>query len=248
MARHLTQITTPLKQYLSARFSKQWRLDKSINIAETQKLPAPLFIAQMRGEAILKNEFFHTLEQKQINDPQSQYYAWQQLISAGRCIQEVIENSGATTFFHLNTQSDYAKQCYNVYCIILWDAAANNNKLKNNLTSGLINHYFPTLYPNKAKEKSPEQLKKEVAKQLSQQWQLKAEIKESFTTEEEVTFSIIAKIKGYSGVTLITTTGKRLNNTRLKAYKQCIEQLNQAPLVKPTPLSTLKKSPVTPFN
>ncbi len=248
MARHLTQITAPLKQYLSARFSKQWRLDKNINMAETNKLPAPLFIAQMRGEAILKNEFFSTLEQKQINDPQSQHYAWQQLIGAGRCLQEVIENSTATTFFHLNTQTEYALQCYNVYCIILWDAANNNVSLKEKLTSGLINHYLPTLYPSKAKDKTPEQLKKEIAKLLAQQWQLKPEIKESFETkEEEVTFSLNAKLARYSTTTLITITGKRLNNTRLKAYKQCLLQLKREPTPLPKALTTLKKEQTAPL-
>jgi len=249
MARHLTQITAPLKQYLSARFAKQWRLDKNINMAETDKLPAPLFIAQMRGEAILKSEFFSTLEQKQINDPQSQHYAWQQLISAGRCIQEVIENSTATTFFHLNTQTDYALQCYNAYCIILWDAANTNESLKAKLTSGLINHYLPTLYPTKAKDKTPEQLKKEIAKLLTQQWQLKPEIKESFETkEEEVIFSLKAKLARYSTTTLITITGKRLNNTRLKACKQCLTQLKEQATPLPKALSTMKKDKTAPLS
>lgn len=38
MARHLTQITNPLKQFLSVRFTKQWRLDKNINLADTKQL------------------------------------------------------------------------------------------------------------------------------------------------------------------------------------------------------------------
>ena len=248
MARHLTQITAPLKQHLFPRFSQQWRIDKNINLADTDQLPAPLFIAKTRGEAILKSEFFNTLEQKKINDPQSQYYAWQQLIGAGRCLQEVIENSGATAFFHLNTQTDYALQCYNAYCIILWDAANNNKALKNTLTNGLVNHYFPTLYPNKAKDQTPAQLKKDLAKLLTKQWQLKPEIKESFeTNENEVTFSLLAKLPRHSATTLISITGKRLNNTRLKAYKQCLTQLTKQPIALPSILTPHKKTPMAPL-
>ena len=64
MAHHLYQITNPLKQYLSSRFSKQWRLNKSIDLADTDNLPAPLFVAQVRGAAILKECFFKELDQK----------------------------------------------------------------------------------------------------------------------------------------------------------------------------------------
>jgi hypothetical protein len=248
MARHLTQITAPLKEYLTTRFINQWRLAKSINIADIEKLPAPLFIAQMRGDAILKHELFTTLEQKQISDPVSQQYAWQQLLTSGNCLQEVMENSGATTFFHLNTEKDYAKQCYNAYCIILWDATVNNNKLQNNLTSGLVNHYLPTLYPSKAKDKTPEQLKKDIAKSLAQQWHLKPEIKESFiTTEEGVTFSITAKAKGYSTTTLTTVNGKRLNITRNKAYNTCLKQVQSTTIPLPNALTALKQQTPKPF-
>ena len=81
----------------------------------------------------------------------------------------------------------------------MWDATANNNTLKSNLTIGLVNHYLPTLYPTKAKDKTPEQLKKEITKLLTQQWQLKPEIKESFETKEgEVTFSLNAKLARYT--------------------------------------------------
>ena len=160
-----------------------------------------------------------------------------------------MENSGATSFFYLNTESGYATQCYNAYCIILWDAVANNNKLKINLTSGLVNHYLPTLYPNKAKEKTPEQLKKDIAKCLAQQWHLKPEIKESFTTAEEgVTFSLTAKVKGYSTTTLITLQGKRLNITRTKAYKACLAHLNHAPKALPQALSAKKKDKSAPLS
>lgn len=248
MARHLTQITNPLKQFLSARFTKQWRLDKNINLADAAKLPAPLFVAQMRGEAHLKTAFFTALEQKQITDPISQQYAWQQLITKGNCLKEIMENSGAAAFFHLNTQTDYIQQCYNAYCIILWDTAINQSPLENTLTTGLVNHYLPTLYPSKAKSKTPEQLKKEIAKLLTQQWQLKPEIKESFETkEDEVIFSLKAKLARYNTSTLITIKGKRLNNTRLKAYKQCLLQLESEQTPLPKALTPLKKEQTAPL-
>ena len=249
MARHLSHITNPLKQYLSTRFTKQWKLDKSISLIDTNALPAPLHIAQLRGDAILKSTFFDALEHKQIIDPQSQQYAWQQLIISGHCLQEIIEGSGATAFFHLDTHVDYAKQCYHAYCIILWDAANNNDALKEKLTTGLVNHYLPTLYPSKAKDRTPEQLKKEMTKLLTQQWGIKPDIKESFTTsQDEVTFSLIAKLKGYSTTTLITLTGKRLNMTRNKAYKTCLKQLESEIEPMPTRLISLKQSTPKPLS
>ena len=38
VARHLTQITAPLKEYLTSKYSKQWRLAKSTNIADGKSL------------------------------------------------------------------------------------------------------------------------------------------------------------------------------------------------------------------
>lgn len=249
MARHLTQIIQPLKQYLSARFAKQWRLAKTFDIADLSNLPAPLYIAQMRGEALLKLTFFECLEQKQIADPQSQQYAWQQLIQSNHCLNEIAEKSGLLAFFHINTEhADYKLQCFNAYCIVLWDAALNNNKLKDNLTFGLVNHYLPTLYPTKSKGKTPQQLQKEIAKLLGEQWQLKPEIKESFsTTAECVTFSLTAKLKGYSTYTLITLNGKRLNITKNKAYKVCLKQLQNEKTPLPNVLSSLKKQAPNPL-
>lgn len=249
LARHLSHIINPLKQYLSTRFVKQWKVDKATNLMEISQLPAPLHIAQLRGDAILKNTFFDALEQKQIIDPQSQQYAWQQLIISGRCLQEIMEGSGATAFFHLDTHNAYAKQCYHAYCIVLWDAAVNNDALKEKLTTGLVNHYLPTLYPSKAKEKTPEQLRKEVAKVLTMQWGIKPDIKESFTTsEDEVTFSLIAKLKGYSSTTLLTLTGKRLNITRIKTYKACLKQLQSETIAMPNQLTARKQTGPKPLS
>lgn len=248
MAHHLYQITNPLKQYLSSRFSKQWRLNKSIDLADTENLPAPLFVAQVRGAAILKECFFKELDQKRITDPVSQRYAWHQLLISGNCLQEVMESSGATSFFHLNTKQAYSTQCFNAYCIILWDASTNNSKLRETLTSGLVNHYLPTIYPNKAKEKTPEQFKKDIAKLLASHWQAKPEIKESFIASDEgVSFSIIAKLKGHSVSKLITLEGKRLNITRKKAYEACLKQIEFEAVPFPSALTALKHQPTKSF-
>lgn len=237
MARHLAKIIQPLKNYLNARFMKQRRLDKSVNMAEITQLPAPLYIAFLRGEALLRQNIFTHLETKKISDPCDMSYAWQQLIDSSFCISEIVEKSGAVQFFHLdNSHSSYQQQCYRVYCIILWDVAQHNIILSQQLTKGLIDHYLPTLYPKQAKEKTSEQLKKNITLLLYKHWQVKANIKESFiTTKTDVEFSLIAKIPNHQSLTLITHSGKRLNITRQQSYKKLLKQLQQQ--VPPMPAS-----------
>jgi len=241
MARHLSHIVMPLRHYLNERFSTLWRLDKRVSLADVSALPAPLFVAYMRGDAMLKAAFFDQLDKKHILNPDSQQHSWVQLIGNGHAIEEVIEHSGATQFFYLDNQRLYREQCYNAYCIIVWDAALNKAPLLDTLTKGLVDHYLPTLYPNKAKPKTPEQFKKDIARLLAEQWQLRAEIKESFkTSDTTVEFSLLAKVPQYRTLTLLTLTGEKLKSTRLKAYKQCLLRLEKETISAPERLPKRK--------
>lgn len=242
MAKHLSHIVAPLRHYLNQRFSAHWRLNKQISLADTSDLPAPLFVAFMRGDAIVKSAFFDQLDKKHIYNPDSQQHSWIQLIGNGRAIEEVIEHSGAAQFFYLDNQHRYREQCYNAFCIIVWDAALNHSPLLDTLTKGLVDHYLPTLYPNKAKPKTPEQFQKDIAQLLARQWQLRTEIKESFTTSAtSVEFSLLVKVPQHKTLTLLTLTGEKLKPTRLKAYKQCILRLEQGTMPPPKPLTKRKK-------
>ena len=242
MARHLSHIAAPLRRYLNHRFTTRWRLDKGVDLTHISALPAPLFVAYMRGDAILKTAFFERLNNKHIHNLESLKNSWLQVIDGGHAIEEIIERSGATQFFCLDNQHNYRQQCYSAYCIILWDAALNSRGLLDKLTQGLVDHYLPTFYPNKAKPKTPEQFKKDIAKLLAGQWNLRAVIKESFTTSDtEVKFSLLAKLQRYKTLPLLTLKGEKLKATRLKAYKQCIEQLEKKSMPMPIPMVKRKQ-------
>lgn len=248
MARHITNIVNPLKAYLKARFAKDWRVDKQLDLRRDSAFPPPLFVAQKRGEACLITGVFNALESKQVIDPQSQQHLWQQLIVSGYCLSDIIERSGASAYLQFDTQSDYQKQCYNAYCIILWDVTLHDKVLAQALTKGLVDHYLPTLFPTKAKQKTPEQFKKDIAKILTQQWGIKPNIKESFTTDiDSVTFSLLAKTKGYATMLLVTEVGRRLNNTRLKACERCLKNIEKQAIPMPLALTKKKNSKPAPL-
>ena len=74
-------------------------------------------------------------------------------------------------------------------------------------------------------------LKREIRKHLAQQWNIRPEIRESFNSnDDEVSFSLVAKISDHAPCELITLKGKRLKPTRIKAYQEVLQKLEQGTL------------------
>jgi len=236
MARKLKLITAQISQYLAKRFSKGTGTAHKIPAHISRKsLPAPLYIAFLQGEALLRLRFFAYLNERSISDPDSLFRLWEQLIEDKKFIQQIVEDSGLLNYFILSKKelvedsSYYSEQCFTVYCILIFDAHESaNSVLLTSLTKGLVVHFMPTLYPEQSKITDIKLLKNQIAKQLALKWHIRPEIKESFvTTDGEVVFSLLAKIAKQPFITLITLEGNRLKPTRLKAYQNLLNQLDE---------------------
>lgn len=242
MARHLNTITAPIKRHLINRF-------KHLNTTKTalDQLPIPLKLAQVKGEAEFTRRFFIHLASKHIEDEQSQWQIWQQLTTGSACIQ-VVENSELSRCFTASsTAKDYAKQCFTIYTICFWDAIQTNPQLANKMSTGFLEHFLPSVVASKPNFTAKD-YKRQLATQLFDCWGVKPQIKESFTTGEVVEFKLLAKAKGYPTVALCMHEGKRLNNTREKAYKQTLKAMRQAAPNLPAPLLPTKQQAIKPLN
>jgi hypothetical protein len=137
----------------------------------------------------------------------------------------------------------YGEQCFTAYCILLFDAnEAGNVNLVQGMTKGFIVHFMPTLFPAQAKITDSKLLKKEIAKQLALKWNIRPEIKESLvTSDEKVSFSLIAKLPRMAPLVLITVEGARLKPTRLICYQKLLERLEHNVLKIDLPPALLAK-------
>ena len=249
MARKLKLVTTHISQYLAKRFPKGSGASHKIPPhANRESLPAPLYIAFLQGEALLRLKFFAYLQERSISDPNSLVLLWQQLITDKKYIQQIVEASGLLNYFIFGQglapdTSQYKEQCFTAYCILIFDASeAGNNNLVIGLTKGLVVHFMPALYPEQPKVTDSKLLKNQIAKQLALKWGLRPEIKESFITNEgRVSFSLVCKLRRRPPVTLITLEGNRLKPTRLKAYQALLEDLGNNTLKIELPPALLEK-------
>ena len=229
MARKLSHISTKITAYLSSYYkSKAIYHGKIIINDDMIALPKPLEIAFIRGETLFHERFFKTLEQKNITDPASQHSNYLALVRDKKFFQELIESSKLLDFFNISggNSSQNEELCYQLYCIVLFDAKnRSNTNLVDAMSTGFVNHFLPMLYPQKPKINDTNFLRKELALALRRRWHLKISIKESFTTENDVVFSLFAHMQGYHPTLLIKKTGVRLKPTRINAYQEIIELL-----------------------
>jgi len=235
MARHIRQITEPIAAYVAARFVHSLRGNKNAN---QNQLPPHLEWAKVRGEALLVNRFFSHFERHHVDDIDSQLFFWNQLRQNTEVLPVVSEMSGLIAVFKKQVGQLYLEQTaesdqhYIAYCCLLWDIhQKKDNSLLDISTFMLFKHFSATIFPAKAKRDDVKKLTREIQKILAQQWNIRPEIKESFVTgEDAVSFSLIARMGGYSPCELITLKGKRLKPTRLKAYQNVIKQLTDGAL------------------
>jgi len=246
MAKHIKQITVPISNYLSQRFGHTLRGNKS---ADEGQLPPHLEWAKVRGEALLIDRFFSHFERHHIDDIHSQLFFWKQFRNNPNALPLIAVKTGLTIAFQKQVGQTYLdktaehEQHYNAYCCLLWDIYQNkNHSLLDISTYALFNHFAATIFPATAVRDDINKLKREIQKALAQQWNIRPEIKESFTTEnEEVTFSLIARMGGYPPIKLLTQIGKRLKPTRLKAYQTALNQLENGALNIELPKPTFTK-------
>ena len=227
MSRKLSHITTKITEYLATYYTSGKIFNGKIAIeSDISLLPKPIEVAFLRGEALFCERFFKTLEQKNITDSESHYNNYQALVNDKKYFQELAKDTKLLDFFNLKDNNSNSRLCYQLYCVVLFDAKNRNNaNLVNTMTIGFVNHFLPTLYPQKPNNNDIVFLKKELTLALRRRWHLKISIKESFTTEKQANFSLFAHIQSYNPILLITQTGSRLKPTRINAYQEIIKML-----------------------
>ncbi len=249
MAKHLKQQTTPIFGYLQQRFAlnKQGKSPQ-----KGHQLSPALQIAYLQGEALLRQRFFNFLSQRHINDPKTQLHFWEQFLNGAEVFALFCQTSGLIKAFKSQISEEYIQHHtpdqlqYRGYCCLLWELQENKeSSLLHNATERLFAHYISAIFPKGSSKQDPERLKREIRKHLAEQWQVRPEIKESYTSEDEsIQYSLIAKISGYHPKTLITINGKRLKPTRLEACKQILDKLQrQTPIKLPASRTPNKSQP-----
>jgi hypothetical protein len=229
MARKLSHITAKIKGHLATHYGLGNIFSGQITIKNNViLLPNQLEVAFLRGEALFCERFFKSLEQKNIIDSQSHYNNYQALVSNKKHFQELSQDTKLLDFFNINDNnpSQHAILCYQLYCVVLFDAKnRNNSNLVDAMTIGFVNHFLPMLYPQNPSNNDIVFLKKELTTALRRRWNLKITIKESFTTENQADFSLFANASGYKSVLLIKQTGVRLKPTKISSYQEIIKLL-----------------------
>lgn len=244
MSKHLQQITAPLHAYLAARFrAVSGTAQNKGRGQDHDRLFAPLEVAFLRGEALFRERFFQFLERRNIQDPASQLFFYQQFQNNGEILGEVARRTQLLSLFRKQCTAGYLEStpdsvlCYQAFCSLLWDLKQHREHiLLQTATDQLFHHFAATLFPAQGSRTDLRYLKREIISQLARRWHLRPAIKESFktlnpgTAEEEISFSLIAKIQGYHPYTLLTLEGRRLKTTRLKAYQGVHDALQHGSL------------------
>ncbi|QYZ67056.1 MAG: hypothetical protein OI74_15635 [Gammaproteobacteria bacterium (ex Lamellibrachia satsuma)] len=253
MAKQLRQIISPLSAYITTRFQRALRWPG----AKDNKLPAHLQIAFMRGESLLRERFFSYLEGRHMDDAETQLFFWRQLRENPELLTAVSQQSGLHDALKRQADAGWLShteiemQHYTAYCCLLWDLKVQKEQqLLVIATDRLFAHFSSSLFPSERKQSDPEQLKREIRKRLAQQWNIRPEIKESFhTTDDAVTFTLLARLPAHHPVELIVLQGKRLKPTRLKACQDLLRDLEAGLFKSDMPeMRTPKKSSATdPF-
>ena len=251
MAKHLSHIIRPLTGYLADRF----KLHTSASDNKGDRLQPALEVARLRGEALLRERFFAFLETRNIEDPVSQLFFWDQLQANPEILVQFSTASGLADAFKRQAPENWIRQVepkqfhFTAYCCLLWDLVQHREKqLLFLVTAQLFAHFASSLFPAQSIQNDPNLLKREIVKMLAHSWHIRPEIGESFTTESDlVKFRLIAKVKGYHPTTLIEIEGKRLKPTRLNACQCLLEQLRDENRQISAPLPRTPKSNQAPI-
>jgi len=235
MAKHIQQITSPITAYLRQRFGHALRGNKGAN---EFSLPPHLEWARLRGEALLIKRFFNYFEQRHIEDVNSQLFFWQQFKSNPDALPLLSNKTGLIIAFKAQVSQAYLEktteqeQHFIAYCCLLWDIHQQKNQaLLATTTDIFFGHFAATIFPAESRRDNINKLKCDIRKHLAQRWNIRPEIKESFSSDEDgVSFSLIARISGYAPCPLLTISGKRLKPTRIKAYQTVWKGLEQGTL------------------
>jgi len=232
MAKHIRHISAPIEAYLSQQSTHAFHGKKDHN---GKTLPPHLEWMRLRGEAFLVKRFFSYFEQHHIHDVNSQLFFWEQFKSNPEALPLLSLRTGLIAIFKTQVGQAYLEQTPEheqhsvAYCCLLWDIhQQKNHTLLNTVTDVFFGYFAATIFPPESRQHDTNKIKQEISKQLARLWNIRPDIRESFSeTEEGISFSLIARMNSHAPHTLITLNGKRLKPTRLKACQMALQQLEQ---------------------
>ena len=236
MARKQTHIISKLKAFLNKNYAKGKVCKDIIQCQQgILQIPDRVLITQVIGKAEFDKSFYHYIISKNFIHPESQSRLYRLLIKNKSHIIEIIEKANALKYFTIKheNQQDYEQCCFSCYCIIIGISKNQNNPLSDALTYGYFKHFLPTLFPKTDNSKDIKYLNQQIIHNLKKRWNKTITLKESYqidqnAEEDAVNFKLIAKLKDYQDTELIHQQGKRLKPTRLKAYQELLQQLNNS--------------------
>lgn len=226
LARKLRNIVIPLKNWLTTQ--KTFRLPGLDSSGK--KLPPPLEVCRMRGEALLVTEFYSYVNKAGIDKAEYQLALWEKLLCQ-HTLQDLAQRIGLISNFTNLSKHKPTKAAFTAWCILVDSLASQCEKdLLHIATVDVFRHFFIGLYPksNNKNHRSPSGLRMKATNGLRKTWGIGTQLKESFTTSEsQCEFTLKFKAPGYQWQTLLTVTGSRLKPTRIKAYTRLIDEIKQ---------------------
>jgi len=227
--RRLKHIVIPIKRHLiSQSYNKKLKLTY-----EQGELSLPLQVAFLKGEGVLRKQFFTLMEQLHFVDPARQLELWRLLVIKPGYIVDFLQRIGLYHLTENNTSINSETQCFHLYCILLDSLAVKKEeKMLCIASSDLFRFYIYGLYPktntNTSTKNKADLLHHQALLKLRKLWGGSVVLKESFsTTKEAVEFSLQLKIKGHNWQTLTKINGERLKTTRINAYNLLLKELKQ---------------------
>ncbi len=224
--RYLKSTLIPVARYLA---TKNVRQKLRLKNKEGQLLP-PLQVAFLKGEGILRIQFFTLLEKHYFTDYQRQLELWEKMVINRGYILDFLQRIKIDQYIEEGHQQ-LEDGAFKLYCILL-DTLQQSQEttLLKIATTDLFNHHIRSIYPSKSvtQKKNPQNLRHSTLIRLRKYWGASAQLKESFQVQpDRVEFQLRIKLKGYSWHVLIEVNSSRLKLAKIQAYEQLLEGLKE---------------------
>lgn len=195
----------------------------------TSDLPAPLRLAALRGEAVLRQRFFALpLPHAATADQWLDY--WQRFVLDTGAIADLVRRAHLHRAAGLGEAPDAGDEatCFTLYCALLDSLAAQGNEaLLHVAVEKFFVHLWRQQFPAQPVEQttptSPALLRERLQRQLRRLLGPQAELKESFRqTPATVEFRLLALLPGQAPRELVCVERPRLKPARLAAYEAAL--------------------------
>lgn len=235
MSRHtgsfdrLKGIVAPLATHVAANSQKL----SGKGAESVDALPAPLRLAALRGEGVLRGRFFHHFGQALPHAPTAGQWLdyWQRFVLQRGIIADLVRRAGMYQATGLSQRPDVNDDelCFHLYCVLLDSLAQQNNEqlLHIAVERFFVYHWrqqFPTEVQANPERPNVTALRQRLERRLKKQYGNKAKLKESFEqSAKKVSFRLLLVLPNQVPQELIRLDGQRLKPTRVRAYERALD-------------------------